>query len=305
MPPKKSPLQLVKTSPPRRPPVEHRWTEADYEVYCQRFWRLPKEAVELGLLARIWDDGSSRGFPTASSILPILAFHAWLNQPSDEWTPFVSLSVRRIAALSGVDKNSVTKVGLKRLEELSLLETRLSHAHTRDGGNARLEYRLHRSLFPRGERAHFAQVNGNLIYGGHLAMLPKASARHMLLAIMALDPVLNENLLAGWMADEGREEPVADTLARRRESECEATISRLVDVTGMAPSTAQQALDVLTRPLDDKAPLVLRTEGHFGRVYYFNSHQLKWHWTFSLLNDRKRRREQVSRIWGSVIRRAA
>jgi hypothetical protein len=305
VPRKKPPLQLVKTSPARRPPVEHRWTEADFEVYRQRFWRLPKEAVETGLLARIWDDGSSRGFPTASSILPTLAFHAWLKEVGDEWTPFVSLSVRRIAALAGVDKNSVTKVGLKRLEELALLETRLSHAHTRDGGNARLEYRLHRSLFPRGERAHYAQVTGNLICGGHLAMLPKASARHMLLAIMALDPVLNQNLLAGWMAGEGREEPVADTLARRRESECEATISRLVDVTGMATSTAQQALDVLTRRLDDKEPLVLRTGGRWGRVYFFNAHRLDWHWTFSFLNDRPRRRETANRIWGSVIGRAA
>lgn len=305
--PRKPPLQLVKPEPARRPPVEHRWTEADYELFRGRFWRLPKDEVESGLLARIWDDGSTRGYPTASSILPSLALHAWLKHPVDEWTPFVSLSVRRIAALSGVDKNSVTKVGLPRLEALGLAETRLSRTHARDGGNARLEYRLHRSLFPHGERAHFAQVSGALIYGGHLAMLPKASARHMLLAIMALDPVLDESLLAGWMADEGREEPVARTLARRRESECQATIARLVEVTGLASSTAQQALDVLTRPLEEagKAPLVSRTDGRYGRVYFFNSHDLRWHWTFSFLNDRPRRRQTVRRIWGDVIGRAA
>lgn len=274
-------------------------------MFGNRHWRLPKAEVEQGLLARICRDGSSRGYPTASSVLPCLALHSWLKQPTDDWTPYTALSVRRIAALSGIDKNSVLNVALPRLVELGLADTRLSRAHARDGGNARLEYRLHRSLFPSGDHARYAKVTGTLVYGGILAMLPRASARHMLLAVMALDPVHDETLLAGLMADEDRQEPVAETLARRREADCEATAARLVEVTGLASSTAQQALDVLTRPIDKEAPLVSRTDGRFGRVYFFNSHALKWHWKVDLLNDRQWRRDTVRQVWGDALGRAA
>jgi hypothetical protein len=305
----KAPLRVVRAKPgkpSRRAPTEHVWTDVEREIFEKKHWRMPHRLATEDVLKAVVDDGSRNGCPTASSLLPPLAMHVWLSSPADEWTPFFAMSYRRLAALAGIDKNSVNG-GLERLGDLQLLETRLGHTHRRDGGKGRLEYRLHRSLFPqKALRERFVQVPGNLVFGGHWALLPRASARHLLLVVAALDPIYDAAGLVELMEGDGREEASARTLARRRRDFGSATLAVLAEKSGMEARTVQRAVDVLTRPVENFGPLVGSVDGAAGRTFYLNrdvAESVFWHpW---VMNDRAERVETAARIWSPQAERAA
>lgn len=308
-PKKPAPLQLVKPSPKRPRPVEYFYNPVDLEEFGDRFYRFPRKLVEDGTCARIWGDGSERGRPAASSLILPLALFAWMNpkEPEARFTPWVSLSYRRLAALAGVNKGSV-KTGLAALEEQGLLETRMGQQHPRDGGHSRLEYRLARRMFPEFKRSPFFSLSGALAFGGMLAMLPRSSARHLFLVIAALDPVFDEDTLGELIKSdpEQRLEPVSATIARRRRG-CPSTLTHLKRVSGMTSPTLHEAIAILSTPFVGQPlqPLILKADGDKGRFYYVNKPALEHYFEPEVMNDKSEIRAFRDAYWGRVLKRAA
>ena len=149
----------------------------------------------------------------ASSLLPVLALHAYPNKKRDDlevdvarsggatpidtqrgkserWTTWSRLNFRAAAALSGISINSVRKA-LSALEAHRLLETyQGTRAH--DDAGRRVYYRLDRALFPVPNEPH-RHFCASLIYSGIWSLLPTASARHLYLILMCCDPVYHED----------------------------------------------------------------------------------------------------------------
>lgn len=303
MPRSRGHLALVKPAPP----VEYRFNERDLTRFQTRFYSISRERVESGFLADIRHGLAGVERPGASCVLPILALNSW-PKPGEQWSPSTYLSTRTIAALAGLDKNTTLRA-MARLEEVGLLRMGARERMPQHGGAYRRPYQLHADCFPaKGHR--FFRLPGTLFYGGTFAMLPVSAARHLLLVVAALDPLYDEAELREHMAGDYDRDVDASIVRRRHEST--ATFSRLVELSGLAPSTTQEALRVLMQPVfhADKAkvptiPLVRRATGKYGLHYYVAHDSLTYHWDESLLNDRADVRSTRARYWGAALGRAA
>jgi hypothetical protein len=304
---KTAPLHLVpggRQQKGKRPaPVEYLFNPVDLDRFRNRFWRISRENAEAGFFSRIWRGADGVECPSASCILPALALNAWVPVGA-EWSPPVYLSHRTIAALAGVDKNSVAR-GMRRLEEVGLLRMGERERMARHGGAHRRAYQLSAECFPeKGQR--FFKLPGGLAYGGALAMLPRASARHLFLVIAALDPLYDEEELRAHMADDAGRDVEASIKRRRHEST--STLSEIVGLSGLASSTAQEALQVLMAPVfgpTGKIPLVRRDRGAYGLHYFVDAEAVFYTWSPSVLNDRGERARTRRHFWGSALGRAA
>ena len=106
------------------PTPPHIWVfnEADRQAYAGRYWRCPTRLVTAGLWAKLWrPPGTTRGGGAVTSLLPVLALHAWPGQAGAEpgWTGWTYFSRRRLATLAGLNKDSVT-AACQRLVALNL-----------------------------------------------------------------------------------------------------------------------------------------------------------------------------------------
>lgn len=304
---KASSLRLVpgreKAKTKRAAPVEYVFNDADVGRFNGRHWRISRENVEAGFFSRIWRDSDGVECPSASCILPALALNAWVPEGSD-WTPPVYLSHRTIAALAGVDKNSVAR-GMRRLGDVGLLRMGDRELMSRHGGAHRRPFQLSAKCFP--QKGHrFFKLPGVFAYGGSLAMLPRASARHLFLVIAALDPLYDEQELREHMAGD-YERDIAASLKRRRHDST-STLQKIVELSGLASSTAQEALRILMQPMfgaNSEIPLVKRDQGTYGWHYFVAVEAIKKHWMPWVLNDPKERERNRRRLWGSILGRAA
>lgn len=270
------------------------FNEADYERWTarrspvafvdsnevrQRFWACPVRLVRSGTWRDLWNRCR-----VATSVLPLLALHTYPRRPVDDlerfcaeqlqaprppgtepdldWTPWITLSVRRIAKLCGVDVNSVKKA-TDALEAHNLLQKHTG-PRRKYGGGRRNFYRLHRSLYPAQEQNQrdpfsppsdpedFVQVPGGLFYGGAWSYLPTEAMRHVLIVVWCMDSICDEAgflsvsfpALQGDLEDDERGVKAAKLLSDYR---AKHPVSRgdLQRVAGLSASSFKEALDGL------------------------------------------------------------
>jgi hypothetical protein len=295
------------------PPTVWKFNEADRQAYADRFWRLPTWVVTAGLLAKLWrEPGTKRGGGTVTSVLPILALHVWPEQTGAAagWTGWAHLSRRRLAALAGLNKDSVG-TACRRLVALRLMETTPRSRAGHEGGYA-MYYRLSTALYPKADQS-YAAFPANILYGGVWAMLPSPACRQLYLAILGLDSVrdeqayldrIGEDVDGDWtqMADDD-DRLIADpdlravAIQRRLLAEQRArhplSIRDLVRYSGLQRSTVVEALAGLLEPMfgicvDPRTghrypPIVLlkRGEGHPGRPTWYAANRDAWEWPYS------------------------
>ncbi|MGN6166676.1 MAG: hypothetical protein ACTHQQ_00695, partial [Solirubrobacteraceae bacterium] len=256
------------------------------EKFSDQFWRVPTGLVEFGTWGSLWREfGTTRGGGTATSLLPVLALHTF---PSEQrpaaaggFTPWGYVAHRRLATLAGINKSSV-KGALDQLETAQLVRRRMVAPPARVGGKPRQEYALATQLFP-SDGGRFAMIRASLFYGGTWAVLPSAAARHLYVTIAALDPVIHEPSLAAklWETSDDADGDLIEFRARHPSS-----LAALADLTGLARSTLQDALKVLTTPLfapnGKKRTLALVRSGsahNGGRWYAIDREAAGWGWS--------------------------
>ncbi|MGE0554678.1 MAG: hypothetical protein AB7R55_14715 [Gemmatimonadales bacterium] len=285
-------------------PRDWLFNDDDREAHQDRFWAFPVRLVTDGTWAELWRaDESCRGGGTCSSVLPVLALHTWVGKrsiygadASGLHTPWCFLSTRRIARLAGVHVDTVAKV-FARLEQLELLQRQRIPAPKHQGGPPRRLYRLAKTLYPEGEQDRHARLPGTVFYGGAWSMLPTASARHLYVALHALDPVLDEESYTAARAESGLER--AEMLAEAR-GRHPLSLGQLARATGLRRSTVQEALDVLRRPIFDAGKLALIDSGETSSQsswYAPNRWATTWHWGADFLNQPAKVRATQGQLW--------
>ena len=273
-----------------REPAVWLFTDEIQERYAdprKSFWRCPRRLAgtlvdgrwEPGTLARIWRaEGTSRGGGAASSILPILAFHSFPGKQSGDlqatWTQWTSISYRQLAALTGLDKNTVG-TAFQLLRDEKLAETkRESSPH----GEApfRWSYRLKvEELFGAGDDS--VPFPAQVFYGGAWSILPTSASRHLYLVLTCLDPIGDEDGYlrrispdSDWAAhavdEDYRRHPefrrlygengyaewlltIPQRLLGKSRAASATSLSDLSTLTGMSRRSVSEALEILTRPL--------------------------------------------------------
>ena len=180
----------------------YRFNVEDQSRYRHRFWRLPRSRI----------DELARLSAPALVTLAALAIHVWPKTNESDYTFSFDLSVRRIAALTGFDKNTVVKA-LRELQAAEWIKY--------EGGSAMSSQKAGRfcvsaRAYPRGgEEATgpgeptFAMVTASLFYGGWMRVIPSPSAKKLLIVAIALVHVQDErayldaadNEVEDWRAD--------------------------------------------------------------------------------------------------------
>lgn len=235
-----------------------------------RFWKVPKRLVHEGTLARLWrGPGTKRGGGTVSSVLPVLAVHTWPGKGSrggatsqGGWTPWTPLSLRRIARLSGINKDSI-RPALDALEAAGFAEAE-TRAGGRHAGGLQLYYRLADRLWP-AEGELYSEFAAALLYGGIWAALPTAAARHLYLVLSCLDPIGSEDayldgiaerfhdesewsLLDPWMDGAVAEEEIQERLLVNRRERAAVSLRELSGLSGLTRNTLLSAREALLDP---------------------------------------------------------
>lgn len=287
------------------PPQQWRFNDGDRAQFASRFWKCPVRLVESRQWATMWRaPGTVRGGGMATSILPILAVHAYELSPGGQWTEWHKLSHRRIATLAGINKESVS-TAFQHLEAHGVLERRKVVPKRGVGGMPEQQYRLSRQLFPDAEE-RFVQIGANLFYGGTWSLLPSAAARHMYVALAALDPVIHEEGLY-WKLYENDSDKEQDELLAEFRSKHPISIADMEMASGLQRSTVIEALAYLTHPIFDrgKLPLIrtgVATDGH-RRWYALAAAAQGWNWLVEApdgsyaINDPKRFAEVRLSTW--------
>lgn len=242
------------------------FNEVDWQRFQNRFWKVPKRLVNDGTLATLWrTPGSRRGGGAVSSILPVLAIHTWPTKKGSEpgWTAWASLSVRRIARLSGLNKDTV-RPALDALAAAGFAqdETRPRGRHS---GGTQLFYRLRATLYPTfSER--YSEFSAALMYGATWAALPSSAARHLYLVLACLDPIGSEDgyldaiaerdyhrdnwgYMDPWPDDPADDdEDVQVRLLMSRRANAAVSLRELARYSGLARNTLLAARRVLLAP---------------------------------------------------------
>jgi hypothetical protein len=299
------------------PPRIWVFNEADQEAYAGWYWRCPTRLATGGLLAELWRaPRTRRGGGTVTSVLPVLALHAWPGQAGAEagWTGWKYLSQRRVATLAGLNKDSVA-MAYRRLVARKLMELD-QRPRTKYEGGRKTYYRLAAALYPR-EGEPYAVLPGNLLYGGTWALLPTAAMRHLYLVISGLDPIRDEKAYLRRIAedvgedwDEGsyddalrdpddREPTVQEETLATQRARHPLSIRDLVACSGLHRGTVIEALRALLEPIigdeideltgDDQPHIALlkRGEVRSGRPTWYAVDRRAWDWCWSceLMND--------------------
>jgi hypothetical protein len=207
-----------------------------------------------------------------TSILPVLALHARPDFESG-WTKWTWLSRRRIAALAGVNKDTVG-TGFSKLVAQGLAEMERK-PRTRHQPGFTTWYRLVNTLYPRGDE-RWAKLAGNLFYGGAWSILPYLAARHLYVVVASLDPIGDEDaylVKASGILDRdpdcpysaeyfldmvrdcnraevlGRDEEELEQMLALRRSGSTVSIADLEKASGLSRNTTIKALRVLNTPM--------------------------------------------------------
>jgi len=306
------------------------FNDEDRDNYSERYWACPARLVHKGMLASVW----SLGRGGASSILPVLAVHTWPKQKGAEssWTGYTTLSRRRIATLSGLDKDTVT-VGLRSLKSAGLLQLKRVPRSDHQGGY-QTQYRLRSSLYAN-ERERFVPIRACLFYGGTWAVLPTPAMRHLYIVTACLDPIGDEDRylekikidgadrdwfnfgstdldLADFSGIEEYEEAVKQRLLDARRSSATVSLSELQRHSGLSRCTVISAIRALLVPIfdantNDTRPVyppiaLLKTGDSLPRspTWYVPDRRVNaQYWKPEFLNDPIKVRDMRRRFWPS------
>jgi hypothetical protein len=310
-----------KLHPPYRDPHAYEFNELDFEAYRRRTWNCPTSLVWDDLfghwLAEWW--GKS---PSIASILPILAIEAssgvdalehdslragrptpHVKPPAytsiEQWTKWCHLPIRRIAALAGINKDSVRPA----LDALATIGVAQTHKASLEARGYKTYFRLRTDLFPY-EKEPFFVVSGALIYGGTWAMLPSNAARHLYLVIALLDRRRVEAALAQSSTDNSPED-LERVLLEIRESTGTSMLD-LMRCSGLSRNTISNLLKVLAAPIFEASPsavpLVRRGRAYADtaeRWYAPNSMitDRAFNWSPDLLNDPRHLGQAREKLW--------
>jgi hypothetical protein len=246
-------------------------------------WYVPVRLVRDGAWAALWKSSkSSPGGGLVTSVLPVLATHVFpeyrgsasvpgknggdplgdesfdpfdpfgLATPSgtgadEKWTPWYNLPRRQIAALAGVNKDSVG-TAFKLLQRHGLLQLYTQPRGKSEGGYQTF-YRLSTALYARNGERFFAFPKC-LLYSGVWSILPTHACRHLYVVIGCLDPIRNEDAYRESLEAAGDTlsgETTEETLAARRAT-YPLSLARLQEASGLSYPTVSQALDALRVP---------------------------------------------------------
>lgn len=322
-------------------PKRYELSDHAREQYADSFWRMPLHLChELGnTLAELWELN-----PSITSLLPVLAMDAYPERrqddlerdlkrlgrpfpPSDappdrdvafdqyrsaeagptDWTKWTFSSRRRMAALAGLTRDTVTTAlrALERRESVQLYKG----PREAYGGGSKVYYRLKLStFFPFDKAEDFARFPAALLHAGHWMMLPTNAARHLYLVITVLDAVRDENAflaaaaaeresMMGGTAAEALEDPkfrakVLDKVRRK----APVSIAELERRSGLRHSTLTEARAILTTPILDSSTkagkrtgiaLVRSGETEAGKGvswYAPDRGAVRWSWNVDFLN---------------------
>ena len=298
-----------------RDPKAYEFNELHFENYRRRFWRCPTSLVADDFFGS-WLESFWKRTPSATSILPVLAIETWpgkeldalrldadgLRRPmpdvelptgtkAEQWTPWAYVSRRQIAAVAGINKDSV-RAALAPLVSYGFVQLHKSQARARSGG-FKTYFRLRSDLFPENDRAPHVQFSGSLLYGGMWAMLPTNAARHLYLVLSLLDPVRSEHGLANQVEPEPDEETLERIFQKKREAH-PLSLADLMRYSGLRRSTLIEAKKVLLSPMFTKgrrrlSPILCAEVRHAGGAYWYAPNraivQEGWHWPPDALND--------------------
>jgi hypothetical protein len=242
--------------------------------YANFAWRFPVSFVTEGSWAELWKSARLRG-PIAS-LLPILCLHTFRGfKQSDDphWTGWQHLGIDKLAVLGGVSKSSVHPT-LSWLEDLLLLQLRQG-SRRGCGGNGRhpLEYRMSLELYATERGTPFRVVPPLLFYGGMWRFLPRASARQLLITMLALDPIADEQAFVRKHGYQALPQIRAERSPR---------LVRIQEVSGMPSSTLKEAMSILLYPFFNSGAhgYITRHEGNSRRAYYvFERRSFDTRWT--------------------------
>lgn len=171
-----------------------RFNDPDYDARHSQFWLMPVRWAEDGTLAALWRPaGTTKGGGAAGAILPLLALVTDAPPPGQEWSGVQYCQSReRLGVLSGLDADTVS-VGMRHLRDMGLLRY---STHPGSKKQHVTKYQLSARVWAR-EGEPYATFPAILVYGGMWSLLPTPASRQLYLAMLALDPVLDEE---SWIA---------------------------------------------------------------------------------------------------------
>ena len=338
-------------------PKRYEFTEKAREDYANTFWRMPLHICHNheNTLVRLWTAN-----PSTTSLLPVLAMDAFPGRKIDDlerdlgaigkafppsdlpsvcgpgsheytttdaapcWTKWVCSSIRRMAALSGLSKDSVI-TALRAMERLELVQT-YKGPRGAYGGGKKGYYRLSLSTFFPFDNQEFARFPAKLLQHGHWAMLPTNASRHLYLVFTVLDAVRDEDAFLaaasasredwGGNASSDVDDPqTREKILERARRKAPLSTADLERKSGLRHSTVVEARDVLLSPIFHEQRGVGRepgigiamvrtgasSAGKEIRWYAPDRRSWRWHFHVDFLNGSIEERERERRRnWPSL-----
>jgi DNA-binding transcriptional regulator YhcF (GntR family) len=267
----------------RQPPAQWRFNDTDLARDSRKpdgdgrfphFWRCPVRLVDSGRWKLLWQPvllpkgRAKRRAGAVTSVLPVLAAHTFVGKTSagipsrdPDWSGWHYLSRRKVAALAGVNKDTVTEA-FRHLKALKLLEERDAPWYGNANPSRALEYRLKKSFYPSSGET-YVELPLALFYSGLWAALRTPAIRQLYITIACLDPILNEDafpLTDAQIAAHGGRDAALHVIRE----EHNMSVSRLAHVAGLQPNTVRRGLRELTRQR------LVSKSGHRVSVMRFN-----------------------------------
>jgi hypothetical protein len=226
------------------------WSDAQRGRFDNSFWKVPCDLVlgdltrtlkgpaDSPLLADLWrlSDGASRG-GSMTSLLPLLAVRAY-KPGADGFTQFAHVGRDEQTTICGFS-NATQQLALKGLEERGMIRLRQEQRVGQQPGE-RTHVAVRMSLVD--TAGEWREFPASLLYGGGWRLLPEPSTRHLLLTLIALDPVKSVEKLVASRPDQAPH----DVLWSVHEGNRGYTLSDLSAISGMRRDTVKEALACLT-----------------------------------------------------------
>jgi AraC-like DNA-binding protein len=267
---------------------KYRWSNRDRRTWKRRFWRCPATRPLFELI-RSGHTGEPKCRAIAS-VLPVLAVSTW-PVGTAEWTRRATLSLVRIAALSGTSITTVRHV-IRFLKKTNTLQSELI---SQGPSNWKVfSYRLHVPTCYAAKDEQFVRISAELFYGGWWAFMPNHSMRQLHLTIAALDPIRDERAYRRALDRQSPDELKVSLdyraiISQRRDDE-RYSLRTLAEITGLSKPTVVRSVRLLRRRFNANGGTTYRYL-KFGRrdtkgVRWYAPRRLsKWALTVDFLND--------------------
>lgn len=224
---------------------KYRWSNRDRRTWKRRFWRCPATRPLFELI-RSGHSGETKCRAIAS-VLPVLAVSTW-PVGTAEWSRRATLSLVRIAALSGTSITTVRQV-INYLKKTKILRSELI---SQGPSKWRVfSYRLHVPTCYAAKGDEFVRIRAELFYGGWWAFMPTHSMRQLYLTIAGLDPIRDERAYRKALDRQAPDEPKVSldyrAIIRQRRDDERYSLQALAEITGLSKPTVVKGVRLLRR----------------------------------------------------------